>query len=191
MRKDIIALVYLASLGIDGDLLFKTSIGVQIELMGLPKISGPSQPFFGCPFSVVKLPFQYRRNLFGGEKSHKEWTQEFLDSICQERFLEICRFTGAFQGSNKPLQRNQAQDALHIWTAEHCNSEYFLTLDYKLLKMLRKNHSEKIDTTPITPSELLLKLLKKRGLFFSLKFLVRKFQFVKLHVGFKNGIGWK
>jgi predicted nucleic acid-binding protein len=50
---------------------------------------------------------------------------------------------------------NQLLDAFHLWSAEAAGCDYFLTLDFKLIKMMNQAPS----STPVRivrPSELLI-----------------------------------
>jgi predicted nucleic acid-binding protein len=64
--------------------------------------------------------------------------------------------TGAYQGSGK-LNRNQLLDAFHIWCAEFNKCDYFLTLDFKLLNVVRKQKRHSL-VEIIKPSELVTKI---------------------------------
>ncbi|OGP41631.1 MAG: hypothetical protein A2090_06470 [Deltaproteobacteria bacterium GWD2_42_10] len=80
----------------------------------------------------------------------------FLSSIKNKRFLELQKMTGAYQGAKK-LNRNQLLDAFHIWCAEHNKCDYFLTLDFKLVNVIRRQKGATLSEL-VTPSELMNKL---------------------------------
>ena len=83
---------------------------------------------------------------------------QFLSSLKNRRFLELQKITGAYQGEGK-LNRNQLLDAFHFWCAEFNSCAFFLTLDFKLIRMLnsaRVKHAS--PTLAVRPSELMQKL---------------------------------
>ena len=82
----------------------------------------------------------------------------FLGSLRHPRFLALQKMTGAYQGPGK-LNRNQLLDAFHLWCAEHNHCSFFLTLDFKLLKVLRKGKNQP-RVKAVKPSELLAEVVK-------------------------------
>jgi hypothetical protein len=65
--------------------------------------------------------------------------------------------TGAYQGGGK-WNRNQLLDAFHLWCAEYNKSDYFLTLDFKLIRILGQNRKTRLPVRAVRPSELLAAL---------------------------------
>lgn len=61
-----------------------------------------------------------------------------------DRYQELC----------KGLTKEQCIDALHLWSAECSNVDYFLTMDMKFINAMRNNKTNKL-CKPILPSELL------------------------------------
>jgi hypothetical protein len=59
---------------------------------------------------------------------------EFLRELHHPRFLELRKMCGAEQGAN--VNRNQLLDAFHLWSAEHHDCEYLLSLDFKLARVI-------------------------------------------------------
>jgi hypothetical protein len=78
-------------------------------------------------------------------------------SINDKRFIELQRACGAFQGHIKPPNHNQLLDAFHIWCAEFAGCSYFLTLDFKLMRVLSKSKA-KTQLRLVRPSELLFEV---------------------------------
>jgi hypothetical protein len=64
------------------------------------------------------------------------------------RYREICR----------SLSSVQYVDAMHLWTGELNNIEYFLTTDGKLVRALSNNKRLTLTCKPIYPEDLLLEL---------------------------------
>ncbi len=124
------------------------------ETWGIPDMDSQTGPFYGAPFEEVDAPIDCSRVLLGLGTDFKEKQFEFLANIKDKRFLELQKVTGAYQGKEKP-NRNQLLDAFHIWCAEYNDCKYFLTLDFKLIKVVRNNHRIRIPVKLIKPSELL------------------------------------
>ena len=80
----------------------------------------------------------------------------FLSSLSNSRFLELQKATGAYQG-DKPRNRNQLLDAFHFWCAEHNECDFFLTLDFKLIRVFSLSRTTST-VRLIRPSELLTEL---------------------------------
>ena len=189
-RQDAMALAMLAYAGISGQVEFYIHREVEFEVMGLPAMTSPSGRFFGCPIKKVADPQPPRvRIIAGGNKSHKEHSLDFMCSIENPRFIELIKMTGAYQGKSKPLNLNQARDAYHIWCAENAQVDYFLTMDYKLKKVVEQS---KIKTAVkiVTPVQFLKVIVPKFGFVGALKFLWSGYQFAKPRVGFDETDGW-
>jgi hypothetical protein len=115
--------------------------------------------FYGSPYEPVDAPIQYGRVVFSGGGDTQKMQFEFLCGIRSQRFLELQKMTGAYQGEGK-INRNQLLDAFHLWCAEHNECDYFLTLDFKLVKVLQQNQKKKMKIRPVRPSELLREVQK-------------------------------
>jgi hypothetical protein len=96
---------------------------------------------------------QYSRILYGGSEGWEEGQYRFLCSLDHPRFRQLQRITGAYQGAQS-ANRNQLLDAFHLWCAEHNGSDYFLTLDFKLARVIEKAKN-KPSVPAVRPSELL------------------------------------
>lgn len=145
----------LAEIGKLGELDYVMSAETMIESWGLGNMDSKNGRFYGVPIKVVKAPIEYAYILAGGEVGvqPKDRQFRFLTSIRHKRFLELQKMTGAYQGKQK-LDRNQLLDAFHIWCAEYNGCEFFLTLDFKLIKVLSKSKA-KSTVRVVLPSELL------------------------------------
>lgn len=189
-RRDSVCLGMLAYAGISQCLTFHNHREVDLETWGLPGMVSPSGRFFGCPIHKVPDPIAPQsRIIFGGGKRHKENILDSLSRVKHPRYVELTKMTGAFQGESRPLNLNQARDAYHIWCAENANMDYFLTMDYKLKKVVALS---KIGTsvTIVTPDQLLRTVVPKFGLVGAIKFLWQGYRFAKARVGFDEGDGW-
>jgi hypothetical protein len=126
----------LAEIGKLGKLEYVMSGEKMIENWGLRNMDRKDGRFCGATIKVVKAPLDYAYILAGGEISVTPMERQFhfLASIKHKRFLVLQKMTGAYQGERE-LNRNQHLDAFHIWCAEHNECEFFLTLDFKLIKV--------------------------------------------------------
>lgn len=80
----------------------------------------------------------------------------FLHGLKDTRFLELAKYAGALQGENPNY--NQLADAYFLWCAETNMADYFLTLDFRLIRCIqnakRLNYKPKI----VSASQLLAEL---------------------------------
>ena len=155
LRHEAELLPMVAALGTAGTVEFVQTVESLYETWGLPSLDSESGRFYGAPIRLLKdIPFEYSR-VFGGAGIDGEKEQmRFLLGIKQPRFEALKRALGAFQGRDLPANRNQLLDAFHLWCAELAECTYFLTLDFKLQKVLRRSKIE----TPVQvvhPSQLL------------------------------------
>lgn len=140
-----------------------TQMEAIIELFGLPRTYGGHKTYFDdVEIKKINAPIEYSRALFLGGISPKDSQFEFLEDIDDKRFKELQRATGAYQGENN-LNRNQLLDAFHIWCAEHNGCDFYLTLDFKLMKHLNNQSKYKIETKLFRPSELLKEVRREFG----------------------------
>jgi len=77
----------------------------------------------------------------------------FLSSLKNKKFIELQKLTGADQGTGK-LNRNQLLDAFHLWCAEYNGCDYFLTFDFKLMRVVGKQKGRFLGEV-VKPSELI------------------------------------
>lgn len=125
-----------------------------LESWGLPKMDSATGKFYGAPIKYVNSPIKHSRIFSRFGCRWKKLQYEFLSEIEHERFRQLQKATGAYQGQKK-LNRNQLLDAFHLWCAEYNECDFFLTLDFKLIKMMKKTKLTLNNLTLITPSELL------------------------------------
>ncbi|MCL5669600.1 MAG: hypothetical protein M1392_06535 [Gammaproteobacteria bacterium] len=157
--EDTVALRFIAALAKEGKIHLVMHQEVLFELMGLPRATGGPR-FYGAPIEKVEGPFQYSRTVVDG--TDHDYQYEFLSRVEHPRFKELQRACGAYQGQNKPLQRNQLLDAFHILCAESASATHFLTLDDSLIRVLTNQSPRKTTVTPITPKRLLVSLVCRR-----------------------------
>jgi hypothetical protein len=86
--------------------------------------------------------------------SADELALSFLKDIADERFKNFQKVTGAYQGKGR-YNLNQLRDAFLLWCAEHNGADYLLTLDFKLINMVKRDKKHNITFAPVLPSELL------------------------------------
>jgi hypothetical protein len=109
--------------------------------------------FYGTPIESAVSPVQYSRVMIGYyNQDPKKMQFDFLSGLKHIRFNELQRMTGAYQGPGK-LHQNQLLDAFHIWCAEHNVCDFFLTLDFKLIRVVSSSRNRTIRL--VKPSELL------------------------------------
>ncbi|HEY1719252.1 MAG TPA: hypothetical protein VGH42_13290 [Verrucomicrobiae bacterium] len=121
--------------------------------------------FYGAPIKYVDAPFRYERTMIGGRLSIQELQLGFFSGIKDKRFIELQKITGAFQGNDKYCHQ-QLLDAFHIWCAEYNRCDYFLTLDYNLIKMVARHKLKPVKPVLVRPSQLLYELSSPLQKFF-------------------------
>ena len=143
----------LAEAGKNGIVKYVIQVETTFESWGIPKMDSETGKFYDAPYEYVEAPIKYSRVLIGFGFDAREMQFRFLSSIKNKRFLELQKITGAYQGPGK-FNRNQLLDTFHLWCAEYNNCDYFLTLDFKLIRMLRKQKSRLLSEI-VKPSELM------------------------------------
>lgn len=146
----------LAELGKQGRVQFITQTEAEQESWGLPNMDSRKGRFYGAPITWTQGPFKYSRVIAGGNMSPRDLQLNFLKSIDHPRFTQLMKITGAYQGANE-LNCNQLLDAFHLWCAEHESADYFLTLDFKLARVVSKAGT-RYRVPIVRPSELLTRL---------------------------------
>jgi len=154
LKKEAELLPELAELGKEGALRYCIQVEALLEIWGIPNMDSRSGKFYGAAVEQVEAPVKYGRVVLGGNQDAKEIQFNFLSGLKHTRFTELQKLTGAYQGPGK-LNRNQLLDAFHIWCAEHNECDFFLTLDFKLIKMVVNNRSYISTVKLVRPSELL------------------------------------
>ncbi len=145
---------------------------VRVEFWGLPKTDDPRGLFYAAPITWVEAPIVYSRIIVGGipglyirdgdglrYPNAREHQFNFLSKLQHERFLQLQKATGAYQGA-RPKNHNQLLDAFHIWCAEGAKADFFLAVDPKLLRHLARHRTYPPKVRCVSPSNLLSALDK-------------------------------
>jgi hypothetical protein len=156
LKAEVELLLPLAKAGKAGLVDYVIQIETLFESLGLPKMDSETGKFYDAPCKDVEAPIKYSRIIVGYGFNAKETQFKFLSSIKNKRFLELQKMTGAYQGPST-LNQNQLLDAFYLWCAEHNKCDYFLTLDFKLIKVLRKQKGNLLSEI-VKPSELMKRI---------------------------------
>lgn len=137
LKAEVELLPKVAALAKQGLVTFAINIETHIEVLGIPDLDSRTGFFYGAAKEFVEAPVRYGRVLFGAPESAMKAQVNFLEALTQSRFLELRRVCGAQQGT--VVNRNQLLDAFHLWCAEHNECEYFLSLDFKLARIIERS----------------------------------------------------
>jgi hypothetical protein len=154
LKEEAQLLPKLAEIDKQGKLEYVVHMETMFESWGLPDMDSETGKFYGAPCEMVEAPVKYSRILIGFGLDSKKGQFNFLAGIKDRRFLELQKLTGAYQGKVE-RNRNQLLDAFHLWCAEYNGCQYFLTLDFKLIKVLRSHRGVGFTVKVVKPSELL------------------------------------
>lgn len=154
-------LPHLAEQGRTGRVRYVISDESQYEIWGLPALDSETGTFYGDPLEFIESPFKGDRVMGGLGIDGKAAQMDFLCSIKDKRFLAFQKAAGAYQGAHLP-NRNQMIDAFHLWCAEHNNCDYFLTLDFSLIRALNRSKL-KTDVRIVRPTDLYRLLSNPHG----------------------------
>lgn len=155
LRKEVDLLPYIVELQDKENIEFCITSESDLEVMGLPNMDSKTGKLYGAKITYLKPPIDYQRILIGWTTDTQQAQYDFLRSIKSERFLEIQKATGAYQGENPP-NKNQLLDAFHLWCAEHSKCDVFLTGEApKLKRSINRNKGFEFEPELMLPSELL------------------------------------
>ena len=142
---------------------FLQQFETQLEVSYKPRVSAP---LFGAQVLSAGNPIPYARTVFG----HGALSQlEFLEGIEHPRFRYFQKLVGVQDGMKEDRRRAQILDAWHVWCAEYNQCAFFLTMDFKLVRMLSQAVNAKASSQPPTPvravkpSQLLKELMNSVG----------------------------
>lgn len=145
-----------------GHLEAVTEQEVLVESWGIPGSDSVTGQFYGASVSMVTGHAYSVRSICGNRfETAKEAQRSFLVGIEDPRYIELRKATGAWQGDNEP-SLNQMADAFHVWCAECTGCDYFLTLDYRLIRMVM-GHKYRPKTMKLVKPSTLLQELEKSG----------------------------
>lgn len=134
------------------------------EFFNLPRTDDAFGRFFGAAVQDVESPIQYSRVMMGaGLPTSKNLQGEFFASISHERFEQLKRATGAYQG-DRPSPVNELADTFHIWCAEAAGADVFLTVDEALVGLVKRHRRYPPRVQVLLPSEA-VQLARDQGLF--------------------------
>jgi hypothetical protein len=171
LRLDALMLRHIAWLALEHRVELLSTREVETELHTLPKTDDPRGLFYGAPITWVRAPaWQQSAEWLLDPTGRRRRTPfqrllEFLPEIQRQRFLELQKAAGAYQGERRPLHPNQLLDAFHIWCAESAGADYFLTLDSKLLRHLAGHRRYPPRVACVRPMGLLRALEKAKTYF--------------------------
>ncbi len=156
LKQEAKLLIDVAELAKNSHIELYEDVEMIVESMGLPNIGSSTGRLYKAPISRAEAPIKYGRMIMGPSYmgSPKEMTLNFLKNINERRFKDLQKITGAYQGGDK-YNINQLRDAFLIWSAEHNECDYFLTLDFKLIKMVKRDNKYEVKVNLVRPSELL------------------------------------
>jgi len=144
-----------------GSIKAVSNIETIFETFSIPNMGSEEGSLYGSEIMPCPCPVTYQRILVGGKKSAKELQFDFISKLKNPRFLEIQKVVGAYQGQGK-IQMNQMLDAFALWCAEHNGCSGFLTLDFKLARVVRSDPKARIKIPIMRPSEL-ISLINENG----------------------------
>lgn len=152
LRAEVQLLPKVAQLARDGVIVLAISSETTIELSGIPNLDSMTGELYNAPRILVQPPIRYGRVVFGGTEDFTDLQLNFIEALKDKRLLELRRTCGADQGAK--VNRNQLLDAFHLWCAEFNACEYFLSLDFKLARVIGRAKT-KPSCRIVRPSELL------------------------------------
>lgn len=117
------------------------------------KINSRRGHFCGIPCKFVSTPKSYRRVFFRLCSDGKELEFRSPPFIEDKRFLELLKMISAYQGTSNPTS-SQILNAFQLWCAEQNRCDYFLTVDFNLIKVIQKGTCRPL-VEAVKPSELI------------------------------------
>ena len=141
----------------NGSIKIVINVETEFESWGIPNMDSESGRFYGAPVEMIESPINHGRVLMGDDFDTETLQMNFLTGIEHPRFKELIKLTGAYQGKHG-YNKNQLLDAFYLWCAEGHGCDFFLTLDFKLIRIVNNNNKIAINTELVIPSELLSRL---------------------------------
>jgi hypothetical protein len=127
------------------------------ETWGFPNMDSVHRRFYGAPVGPAPPPIHVDRFVFCAGKDPLTLQRNFLRDISHPRFLELQKVTGGYQGK-EGYSWNQMLDAYAVWCAEHNQCNYFLTLDFRLVRIWKTARVGASTIKLMIPSQLLAAL---------------------------------
>lgn len=132
------------------------------EHAGLQRTLNENGKFHGAELKHVDNPFLYSRIIAcGNEINRIDHQFEFYKSIKNNRYDELKRVTNVHAQVKENRIKNQMADAFHILCAEKSGCDHFVTIDYNLVKSVRRS-TVKTLLNITTPFGLIKQLITKR-----------------------------
>lgn len=143
---------------------------VRFEAMRVPRVDFS---FFGSPIRTVRSPVEHGGLIIDGRR--KDYLFNALSQIQDQRFFELQKLSGAYQGKGRELNKNQLFDAYHLWSAEVAGAEFLLTHDERFVRQWASSKYKGI-TRPID-ARLLLEQVIRRDPWSCVPMMVEAFKF--------------
>jgi len=160
LAAEIRKLPFIAHLARVGRIRLTTHFETLWEFFGLPKTDDPRGRFYGAPIERAPDPFIYGRVVAGGTAKSVDHQFEFLRFVRHPRYDQLKTAVGASVASGR--YRNQLLDAFHLLCAEAAQADYFLTLDFKLMRHVAGHRRWPPSVQLVRPSSLAM-ILMRRG----------------------------
>jgi hypothetical protein len=152
LARELERLAFIAHLARKSRVRLTTHFEALWEYFGLPKIDDPRGRFYGAPIENAPNPFEYGRTVASGLMRRVDFQFDFLKGISNARFRQLTVAVGANPKSKR--YKNQLLDAFLLLCAESANANYFLTLDFKLMRHVAGHRTWPPRVTLVTPREL-------------------------------------
>ena len=124
---------------------FLQQFETQLETKRRPRFSAP---LFGAKVLSAGNPIPYARAISGYRVPSQ---LEFVERIEHARFRYFQKLVGVQDGMREDRRRAQMLDAWHLWSAEQNQCAFFLTMDFKLVRMMSKAVHARESSQPPTP----------------------------------------
>ena len=134
-----------------------THIETHFETWGLRNIDSWTGRFYHAPIESVNGPIRGGRMLLASGRDPTQMQRSYLSKIKHPRFIAIQKITGAYQGLGR-YSWNQLMDAFALWCAEYNQCDYFLTLDFKLIRQVKRSGDFMRKPSLVRPSDLLQRI---------------------------------
>ena len=166
LRNEALLLRKVADEAVTGAIRLITQDEVVDEVMTLPWARGAH--LYGVPIEWVDAPIEYSR-IIGRivpsppSERRNDWKEsmvEFMLDVDHPRYKQLQLACGANQGAT--INEDQLIDAFHVWCAEGAGATHFLTLDFALIKNVRRHRRYPPRVKLVKPSELLYDLWNAR-----------------------------
>lgn len=153
--RDALRLPLIAKLAARKKIELLTQLESILEFGRLPDTDCPLGRFFGAPITTVNGPKPWYRVIADGRDLKTDHQFNYLRSHPDQRYKQLQIAVGVKPNASPRRIRNQMLDAWHIRCAEEANANYFLTVDYSLIRHLEGHRRFPPTVKVVTPTELL------------------------------------